>query len=421
MGIERRDFLKLAAAAGFVLAGPSVAPRVARAEGPYRGPFWVTIHAGGGWDPTMLCDPKGRAGEDDPEPINRYDRGEIETVGPFSFAPVEGHRAFFERFRDDLLVINGLDAGTNSHDTGTRHIWSGGFDANMPSIAALVAATRGDTPALGYLSFGGYEQTDQLVAPTRIPSVTAINEIAYPHRIDTRYEDSLLLRPEAYDRIAAARAARLERLAEHATLPREQRAMSVLFETGEADNELTRLTAALPETVDASNNPLRRQAEVACAAFASGLSVSAGLSVGGFDTHGDHDNRHTAAMRQVIEGLTHLWDEAERQGIADQLVVAIGSDFARTPWYNATNGKDHWSVTSMMLMGAGIRGGRVIGATDENQLPVLVNPSTLQADPGGIRLTPGHVHSALRRLAGIESHPLTAPYMLDGEALDLLT
>jgi uncharacterized protein (DUF1501 family) len=291
----------------------------------------------------------------------------------------------------------------------------------MPSIAALVAATRGDTPALGYLSFGGYEQTDQLVAPTRIPSVTAINEIAYPHRIDTRYEDSLLLRPEAYDRIAAARAARLERLAEHATLPREQRAMSVLFETGEADNELTRLTAALPETVDASNNPLRRQAEVACAAFASGLSVSAGLSVGGFDTHGDHDNRHTAAMRQVIEGLTHLWDEAERQGIADQLVVAIGSDFARTPWYNATNGKDHWSVTSMMLMGAGIRGGRVIGATDENQLPVLVNPSTLQADPEGIRLTPGHVHSALRRLAGIESHPLTAPYMLDGEALDLLT
>lgn len=197
--------------------------------------------------------------------------------------------------------------------------------------------------------------------------------------------------------------------------------MSVLFETREADNELTRLTAALPPTVDNSNNPLLRQAEVACAAFASGLSVSAGLAVGGFDTHGDHDNRHTTAMRQVIEGVTHVWDEAERHGIADQLVVVIGSDFARTPWYNATNGKDHWSVTSMMLMGAGIRGGRVVGATDENQLPVLVNPVTLRPDPAGIRLTPGHVHSALRRLAGIDAHPLSAPYGLDSESLDLLT
>lgn len=302
MGIDRRDFLKLAAAAGFVVAGPTALPRTARADGPYPGPYWVTIHAGGGWDPTLLCDPKGRSGEDDPEPLNRYDRSDIETVGPFSFAPVEGHRAFFERFRDQLLVINGIDTGTNSHDTGTRHVWSGGFDANMPSIAALMAATQGQTPALGFLTFGGYDHTDALVAPTRIPTVSAINEIAFPHRMDANEPESLALRPADYDRIAAARAARLERLGGHASLPREQRSMSVLFEARGADNELARLTDALPSELDDSNNPLRRQAELACASFASGLTVSANLTVGGFDTHGDHDNRHTPRLQQVLEG-----------------------------------------------------------------------------------------------------------------------
>jgi len=420
MGIDRRDFLKLAAAAGFVVAGPTALPRPARADGPYAGPFWVTIHAGGGWDPTLLCDPKGRDGEDDLEPINTFDRGDIESVGPFEFAPVEGHRAFFERFRDELLVINGVDTGTNSHDTGTRHIWSGGFDANMPSIAALMAAAQGQTPALGYLTFGGYDHTDQLVAPTRIPTVSAINEIAFPHRMDPGSAESLALRPEDYDRIAAARAARLDRLGGHSSLPREQRSMSVLFEARGADNELARLTDALPSDLDDSNNPLRRQAELACASFASGLTISANLTVGGFDTHGDHDNRHTPRIQQVLEGIAHLWDEAERQGIADQLVVMVGSDFARTPWYNDTNGKDHWSITSMMLMGRGIRGGRVIGATDENQLPRTINPNTLALDDSGVRITPGHIHAAIRRLGGIEDHPLAAPYGLEGDFIDLL-
>ncbi len=40
------------------------------------------------------------------------------------------------------------------------------------------------------------------------------------------------------------------------------------------------------------------------ACFAAGVTVSANLTIGGFDTHGDHDTAHGAAMRSLVDGLT---------------------------------------------------------------------------------------------------------------------
>ena len=42
----------------------------------------------------------------------------------------------------------------------------------------------------------------------------------------------------------------------------------------------------------------------------------------------------------------------------DQIVVVVGSEFARTPGYNGGNGKDHWPITSMIVMANGIDGNR---------------------------------------------------------------
>ena len=56
---------------------------------------------------------------------------------------------------------------------------------------------------------------------------------------------------------------------------------------------------------------------------------------------------------------------AEELKIRDKLVVVVQSEMGRTPNYNKGNGKDHWSIGSIMFMGPGIRGNRVIGATDD--------------------------------------------------------
>jgi len=104
---------------------------------------------------------------------------------------------------------------------------------------------------------------------------------------------------------------------------------------------------------------------------------------------------------------------AEELGIREKLVVVLQSEMGRTPNYNQGNGKDHWSIGSVMFLGPGIKGGRVIGATDEKQFSVMIDPKTLAIDKEkGIRARPEHIHEALRALAGIGEHPLSKKFPL---------
>ena len=96
----------------------------------------------------------------------------------------------------------------------------------------------------------------------------------------------------------------------------------------------------------------------------------------------------------------------------------------RTPNYNAGNGKDHWSIGSAMFLGRGIKGNRVIGATDEKQFTVPVDPQTLKLDKDkGIRVHPEHVHESLR-VAGIigpSTEQRVSPWVdLEGETPRIL-
>ena len=69
--MKRRDFLKAAAFAGLAVVTPwSLTSRKAKAAEGYDGLFFINVNAGGGWDPTSHCDPKGRVDENQEEPIN---------------------------------------------------------------------------------------------------------------------------------------------------------------------------------------------------------------------------------------------------------------------------------------------------------------------------------------------------------------
>jgi hypothetical protein len=421
---DRRDFLRVAGFAGLTLLTPggrlfANEADTPRSATPYEGKFFVFVHAGGGWDPTSLCDPKGSLGAEDADPMNHYDRGTIRSAGNIHYAPVAGNQAFFDKHYDKLLVINGLDCSTNGHETGTRHVWSGNLSEGYPSIGAMIAGNVAGEQGLAYISNGGYDYTADLVAPTRLNDTGSVARIAFPNRILGNDPNYLFHHGSTAARIDAARAERREMLLGKNALPRIKEAMNSLHLARNGGNELRRLMGYLPETFDTSNNRLRRQAQVVCAAYKAGLTATANLTTGGFDTHSDHDNRQFAALQMLTEGVDFLWEEAERQGIADKMVVAVGSDFGRTPGYNDGNGKDHWSITSMMLMGAGIRGNRVLGGTTERHRPLTINPNTLALDEAGIRVKPGHIHRALRKLAEVEGSEASRLFNIDAEELDL--
>ena len=97
--LQRREWMKRCAFAGLGLSVPVVPKVSAKAASeelpPYDGPFYVVFNAAGGWDTTMLMDPKGT------EEINRlYTRDEILQEGNHRFAPSAGSvpRRYSKRF-----------------------------------------------------------------------------------------------------------------------------------------------------------------------------------------------------------------------------------------------------------------------------------------------------------------------------------
>jgi len=404
MPFNRRDFLRLAGVTGLTVASPFPFMREARSEeSSYTGPLFLFVNAGGGWDPTSLCDPKGRVNEEEEKPVNYYFKDEIDSVGDIRFAPVEGHAEFFERHKSRLMVINGIDTATNGHDSGSRHIWSGELAEGHPSLGALIASVHAPGKAMAYITNGGYDATFNVVSRTRVGNIGAIARIAYPNEVDpSNSNNSDKFHTDAtMERIEAAQRARLQAMGDNSHLPHDHQSISTLHLARNSNNELKRLTEYLPE-IDGSQ--LRRQAQVAIAAYRAGLCVSANLTTGGFDTHGNHDANHYPRMANLLSGITDIWNEAETAGIADNLVVIVGSDFGRTPYYNANEGKDHWSVTSMLLMGKGIPAGKVVGGSTDRHSLKTVNPETLAVldNPDeGIRITPAHIHNELRKLSGI--------------------
>ena len=82
------------------------------------------------------------------------------------------------------------------------------------------------------------------------------------------------------------------------------------------------------------------------------------------------------ALSALVEDL------AERSLLEETLVVVMG-EFGRTPKLNTAGGRDHWPrVFSVLLAGAGIPGGQIIGASDatgEGPAERPVTPSDLAA------------------------------------------
>jgi hypothetical protein len=420
----RRDFLKLCGLAGLGLAVPFRLPEISAAETkdePYAGPYYVVFNASGGWDTTYLMDPKGVNG------INRlYKDGDILTTGAHKHAPLKKHAKggmcnedFYAEFGKELLIFNGLDYSVNNHSPGARYMATGKLDSlAYPTFAALVAACRGPSCPLAFLTFGNYSATGNVVAMSRVPYLPSLKKIALADSIEGN-ERSPYHEKFALSRIEEALRKEHEATSAQPRLPRAERGESMLYAAQVNSKALQRVTQYIPNTIPKER--LAQQAEIALASFKAGVCVSANLDIGQFDSHANNDPDQMKLIPEFLAGIAYLVRRAGELKIREQLVVIIQSEMGRTPNYNAGNGKDHWSIGSAMFLGRGIKGNRVIGATDEKQFAVPLDPQTLKLEKDkGIRIRPEHIHESLRELAGIAEHPLSKKFPLGLTAKDKL-
>ena len=407
--MKRRDFMRIMLGAG---TAPGFRVPLANAAD-YHGKLFAFVQADGGWDPTSFCDPKTNVAG---EPIINHwaEAGEVRQAGNIRYAPFANNQAFFDKYYQRILVVNGVDAQTNSHTAGVVHNWSGRISEGYPTTTALLAAHNGAGLSMPYLSFGGFSNTAGVAVFTRLNNAGEIRNISRPEVPAGNPNQRPYFGSDDWAAIRSHRDKRVARLAAAPNLaPRDLRNRELYASALEPDAaEGLRLFADLipsaselqaVEEFPPYRSTLKRQAQLAVLAFKAGVAVSADLRLGGFDTHDDHDRDQGWLLGNLTHSVDYLWDYAELHGVADRLVVVMGSDFGRTNKYNAEMGKDHWPIGSFLVMEKNQRWtNRVVGETDERHFARKINPLSLQRDDlFGTLIHPKHIHKALRKYLGV--------------------
>ncbi|MBY0526321.1 MAG: DUF1501 domain-containing protein [Gemmataceae bacterium] len=100
------------------------------------------------------------------------------------------------------------------------------------------------------------------------------------------------------------------------------------------------------------------------------------LDVNAWDTHDNGfatlKGNHLPTFDQTCSALL---EDLDRTGRLDETLVVVMSEMGRTPRIVAQGGRDHWTYCySALLMGAGIKGGTVCGASDAHAAYVKDRP-----------------------------------------------
>ena len=135
----------------------------------------------------------------------------------------------------------------------------------------------------------------------------------------------------------------------------------------------------------------------------SGTNVGADWDEAHTDLTGSHP-RMAARSDKPIAGLLR---DLKSRGLLDSTLVVWGGEFGRTPLSQGDNGRDHHPYGfSMWMAGGGVKGGQILGATDE-----------FGVQAAEMRLDAHDVNATILRLLGIDHKRLT--YLYQGRDMRL--
>jgi uncharacterized protein (DUF1501 family) len=103
------------------------------------------------------------------------------------------------------------------------------------------------------------------------------------------------------------------------------------------------------------------------------------VTLGGWDTHDDNHARTKELCAQFDRPAARLLTDLKERGMLDSTLVVWMGEFGRTPRVNGRGGRDHYpKAFSAWLAGCGVKGGQVLGATDERGAEVIERPVSPQ-------------------------------------------
>ena len=119
-----------------------------------------------------------------------------------------------------------------------------------------------------------------------------------------------------------------------------------------------------------------------------------------WDAHSAIEKNHTENCAQSDLPVAGLLKDLKRRGLLDETLVVWGGEFGRTPMSEKGDGRDHnVSGFTMWMAGGGVKGGQVIGETDELGLHAIED-----------RLHVHDLHATILYMLGLDNMKVTYRY-----------
>ena len=360
----------------------------------------LVVYSQGGWDVSMLFDPKFSSRQ-----IDTASDGEVRSVGGLTYVDSPNRpnvRAFMDQFANQSVIINGIGVGSISHTKCERLLFTGSRLQNAPDFGSIIAQ-RFSTLPLPYAILTGPRMTGELGYNVSRVDQTFVSILRQESVVDYDLVQSYLSRETSESAS--------DRLSEY-------------WETLERRQRLQQSVDLFPSTV--SSNP-SDQIDLSLNLLSNNVTAVSMIQIlpppfHQWDTHSNNDNLQSGCFDYLFQYVHQLASQLQStldnsgQPLIETTTVVVLSEMGRTPVYNSNAGKDHWPYTSMLMFGNKIRGGSVVGATDDRLITSSVGLDDGQPASKGVSIQSGHLLAGLLTAFDIDpgdyfaEGPFTAPF-----------
>jgi len=415
--ISRREALRLGALglAGLAFTGPGRAWAQVKAP---TAKAVIQIWMWGGPSHLDTFDPKPEAGRDYCGPLLNPVPTNVDGIRIGEYLPLLAQQA------DKYAIIRSMTHGVNAHETASYLVQTGQMPGRLvyPSVGAVVSA------------FKGYDHGYQGVVPPYVVLTELQGRFSEAGFLGQRYKpfatggdpnqkrfvvEGIIAEGVSDERQEARR--KLYRdldslgtsMAGNPEFERfdrtEEEAYTLMFGEARTLFDLNQEPEAMRERYGRST--FGQSCLMARRLVEAGVPYVT-INYKGWDTHKQHFEIMKRKLPEMDQAMAALLTDLTERGLLDSTILWWGGEFGRSPrvlWESPWNGgRSHYgNCFSTLLAGGGIKGGRVVGASNATGEEVAERP-----------VYPADVIGTLYGLLGIDPDaPLPNPRGLDVKVL----
>jgi len=389
---------------------------------PAKAKHIIHIFFGGGQSHIDTWDPKPKLGILDGKMIPEL--GGLACGSPFNFnrygkSGIEVSEVFSKTaaYIDDACILRGLSTETPAHEVATVFMNTGNLRSVRPSLGSWAVYGLGveneNLPAFislraGGLPLGGVQNYGSSFLPGTYQGTGVDTSLGSVDKMIQNIKSQ-------YTSLSEQRR-QLDTLMKLNEIHRQNLKKDEILESRIQSFELAfRMQTEATDAFDVS-----KESEKTRAAYGTGRQgkqmliarrlVEKGVRfvqvwTDGWDTHDAGRASVKSAADQVDGPIAALISDLKQKGLLDSTLIVMTGEFGRTPTRDGVGGpngfgRSHWNkAMSCVLVGGGVKGGTIYGATDDFGANVVDKPMNIQ-----------DLHATILRLIGFNHEKLTYRY-----------